>query len=93
VLPVIGVPVKLKTMDGLDSLLSIVQMPGGVPVATVAINNAKNAGLLALQILATSDDELSKKLQDYKDKLKTEVEKKAQIVEKGRSSIGFRNEY
>jgi len=93
VLPVIGVPVKLKTMDGLDSLLSIVQMPGGVPVATVAINNAKNAGLLALQILATSDEELSKKLQEYKDKLKDEVEKKAQIVEKGRSSIGFRNEY
>jgi 5-(carboxyamino)imidazole ribonucleotide mutase len=93
VLPVIGVPVKLKTMDGLDSLLSIVQMPGGVPVATVAINNAKNAGLLALQILATSDEELSKKLQEYKDKLKAEVEKKAQIVEKGRSSIGFRNEY
>lgn len=91
VLPVIGVPVKLKTMDGLDSLLSIVQMPGGVPVATVAINNAKNAGLLALQILATSDDELSKKLQEYKDKLKTEVEKKAKIVENGRSTIGFNN--
>lgn len=93
VLPVIGVPVKLKTMEGLDSLLSIVQMPGGVPVATVAINNAKNAGILALQILATHDEELSKKLQDYKDKMKEEVEKKAKIVEKGRSSIGFRNDY
>ncbi|MCX6185767.1 MAG: 5-(carboxyamino)imidazole ribonucleotide mutase [Bacteroidetes bacterium] len=93
VLPVIGVPVKLKTMEGLDSLLSIVQMPGGVPVATVAINNAKNAGILALQILATHDEELSKKLQDYKNKMKEEVEKKAKIVEKGRSSIGFRNDY
>ena len=53
-LPVIGVPVKLKSLEGMDSLLSIVQMPGGVPVATVAINNAKNAGLLAVQILATN---------------------------------------
>src|ERR1700754_737494 len=57
-LPVIGVPVKLKALDGMDSLLSIVQMPGGVPVATVAINNAKNAGLLAMQILSTANDEL-----------------------------------
>jgi 5-(carboxyamino)imidazole ribonucleotide mutase len=91
ILPVIGVPVKLKTMDGLDSLLSIVQMPAGVPVATVAINNAKNAALLALQILATHDDELSEALQSYKDKMKAEVEKKAEIVEKGRTKIGFRN--
>ncbi len=88
-LPVIGVPVKLKTMDGLDSLLSIVQMPGGVPVATVAINNAKNAGLLAVQILATHSDHLALEMQNYKDKMKAEVEKKAAIVEQGKKSIGF----
>lgn len=88
-LPVIGVPVKLKALDGMDSLLSIVQMPGGVPVATVAINNAKNAGLLAVQILGTHDSHLAGKLQEYKDKMKTEVEKKAEIVEQGRKSIGF----
>ncbi len=93
ILPVIGVPVKLKTLDGLDSLLSIVQMPGGVPVATVAINNAKNAALLAIQILAINNDVLSNLLLDYKQKLKTEVEKKAKIVENGRNTIGFRNEY
>jgi 5-(carboxyamino)imidazole ribonucleotide mutase len=88
-LPVIGVPVKLKTMDGLDSLLSIVQMPAGVPVATVAINNAKNAGILAAQILGTTNDEISDKIQAFKDKMKLEVEKKAAIVEKGRSKIGY----
>lgn len=90
-LPVIGVPVKLKTMDGLDSLLSIVQMPGGVPVAAVAINNAKNAGLLAVQILATHSDHLQKEMQNYKDKMKEEVERKAAIVEQGRKSIGFKS--
>lgn len=63
-LPVIGVPVKLQALDGLDSLLSIVQMPGGVPVATVGINNAKNAGLLAARILAIKDQALYKKLND-----------------------------
>jgi 5-(carboxyamino)imidazole ribonucleotide mutase len=88
-LPVIGVPVKLKTMDGLDSLLSIVQMPGGVPVATVAINNAKNAGLLAVQILATNDEGLAMEMQTYKDKMKADVEKKAAIVEQGKKVIGF----
>lgn len=61
-LPVIGVPVALKTLDGLDSLLSIVQMPNGIPVATVAIGGARNAGILAARILATSDPELAKKL-------------------------------
>lgn len=61
-LPVIGVPVKLKELDGLDSLMSIVQMPAGVPVATVGINNAKNAGLLAARILAIKDLELYEKL-------------------------------
>ncbi len=88
-LPVIGVPVKLKTMDGLDSLLSIVQMPAGVPVATVAINNAKNAGILAAQILGTTNDEIADKIQAFKDKMKAEVEKKAEIVEKGRNKIGY----
>lgn len=71
-LPVIGVPVKSKSLDGLDSLLSIVQMPGGVPVATVGINQAKNAGLLAVQILSTSDLSLQKKMLSYKMKLKEE---------------------
>jgi 5-(carboxyamino)imidazole ribonucleotide mutase len=88
-LPVIGVPVKLKTMDGLDSLLSIVQMPAGVPVATVAINNAKNAGILAAQILGTHNEEIAASIQTFKDKMKAEVEKKAEIVEKGRKIIGY----
>ncbi|MBC7381422.1 MAG: 5-(carboxyamino)imidazole ribonucleotide mutase [Bacteroidia bacterium] len=90
ILPVIGVPVQLKTLSGLDSLLSIVQMPGGVPVATVAINNAKNAGILAIQILALADPALSEALQTYKDKLRDEVLVKAKIVEKGRNIIGFK---
>jgi 5-(carboxyamino)imidazole ribonucleotide mutase len=90
-LPVIGVPVQLKTLSGLDSLLSIVQMPGGVPVATVAINNAKNAGLLAVQILGLNKPELSEAMQDYKDKMKEEVLVKAEKVEQGRQQIGFRN--
>lgn len=90
-LPVIGVPVKLKTLEGMDSLLSIVQMPGGVPVATVAINNAKNAGLLAVQILATHDVHLAHEMQKYKDEMKAEVEKKAAIVEQGKKTIGFSN--
>jgi len=71
-LPVIGVPVKAKSLDGLDSLLSIVQMPGGVPVATVGINQAKNAGLLAVQILAASDPNLLKKMISYKKKIEKE---------------------
>lgn len=65
-LPVIGVPVKAKSLEGLDSLLSIVQMPGGVPVASVAINQAKNAGLLAIQILAVGDKKLLQKIVNYK---------------------------
>lgn len=73
-LPVIGVPIKSSnSIEGIDSLLSIVQMPGGVPVATVAVNGAKNAGLLALQILATSDSGLAAKLDDYKLELKEKV--------------------
>lgn len=64
-LPVIGVPVPLQRLDGLDSLLSIVQMPGGVPVATVAIGNARNAGLLAVRILAAADPELRARLKTF----------------------------
>ena len=71
-LPVIGVPIKSKAMDGLDSLLSIVQMPAGIPVATVAIGNAKNAGILAVQILALRDNNLFKKIQNYKKNLAAE---------------------
>lgn len=70
VLPVIGVPVATRDLKGLDSLLSIVQMPGGVPVATVAIGQAKNAGLLAVQILATSDERLAEALEAYKQSLR-----------------------
>ncbi len=66
ILPVIGVPVKSKALNGLDSLLSIVQMPGGVPVATVAIGQAKNAGLLALQIIAIESENLAAKLENFK---------------------------
>lgn len=65
-LPVIGVPVKSSALSGEDSLLSIVQMPGGIPVATVAINGAKNAGILAAQILATGDPALMQRVRDYK---------------------------
>lgn len=67
-LPVIGVPVKSRALNGLDSLLSIVQMPGGVPVLTVAINGAKNAALSAISILSTNDDELALKLADFRNK-------------------------
>ena len=80
-LPVIGVPVKTSYLEGMDSLLSIVQMPGGVPVATVAINNAKNAGILAAQILGVKDKEIRKKIKDYKKEMKEEVEKKAEKLE------------
>jgi 5-(carboxyamino)imidazole ribonucleotide mutase len=89
-LPVIGVPVQLKTLSGLDSLLSIVQMPGGVPVATVAINNAKNAGLLAVQILGTAQNSLAEKMDAYKLKMKEDVLLKAEKVEQGKNSIGFK---
>ena len=72
-LPVIGVPVKSSNLSGLDSLLSIVQMPGGVPVATMAINGAKNAALYAVSILALNDEELSIKLEEYRNKQTKEV--------------------
>ena len=81
-LPVIGVPIKSSNLSGEDSLLSIVQMPPGVPVATVAINGAKNAGLLAVQILATSDAELATKMMEYKKNMMQEVESKALRLEK-----------
>ena len=71
--PVIGVPVKLKELDGLDSLLSIVQMPGGVPVATVGINNAKNAGLLAARMLGIYDELIYKKLEERAEQIKTSL--------------------
>lgn len=85
-LPVIGIPVKAKTLDGLDSLLSTAQMPPGVPVATVGINAAKNAGLLAVQILATSDKNLEKKLVAYKKKMSDEIKKKSEKL----SKIGYK---
>ena len=72
-LPVIGVPVRTKTMDGLDSLLSIAQMPRGVPVATVAVDNATNAGLLAVRILATKHPELLRLMDRYREKMKKQV--------------------
>ena len=81
-LPVIGVPVKSTNLSGEDSLLSIVQMPPGVPVATVAINGATNAGILAVQILATSDVDLTAKMIEYKKSMMNEVECKASRLEK-----------
>ena len=75
-IPVIGVPVKSSSLQGLDSLLSIVQMPGGVPVATVAINNAKNAAILASQILAIKYPEIREKVKQYKENMRKEVEEK-----------------
>ena len=75
-LPVVGVPVPLATLDGLDSLLSIVQMPAGVPVATVSIGGAKNAALIAVKILATSNDALMNRLEAYAHGLAVQVEEK-----------------
>ncbi|MCU1442942.1 MAG: N5-carboxyaminoimidazole ribonucleotide mutase [Cryobacterium sp.] len=75
-LPVVGVPVPLSRLDGLDSLLSIVQMPAGVPVATVSIGGARNAGILAVKILATADDALRVKLDDFANDLAGQVEQK-----------------
>jgi len=81
-LPVIGVPVKSSnSIDGWDSILSILQMPNGIPVATVALNAAKNAGLLAAQILATADESLTVKMQEYKDDLRKKVEESAAELE------------
>ena len=81
--PVIGVPVKSSnSIDGWDSILSILQMPNGIPVATVALNAAKNAGLLAVQILSTADERLVAKMQAYKDELRKKVEESADEMEK-----------
>lgn len=81
-LPVIGVPVKTRHLQGVDSLYSIVQMPAGIPVATVAINNAKNAGLLAIQILSTFDSDIAKKLETYRQELEESVLQKQSQLEK-----------
>ena len=82
-LPVIGVPVPLKYLDGMDSLLSIVQMPAGVPVATVAIGNARNAGLLAVRMLATSDDELLVRMVEFQTSLREQALAKGEAVRNG----------
>lgn len=82
-LPVIGVPVKSSnSIDGWDSVLSILQMPSGVPVATVALNGARNAGILAAQILGSADRKIAKKLEKFKRSLKTHVEVTARKIEK-----------
>ncbi len=81
-LPVIGVPVRASNLEGLDSLLSIVQMPRGVPVATVAINNGLNAGLLAARILGSADPQVQQKVEDYRRSQQEEVLKKAEKMEK-----------
>lgn len=79
-LPVIGIPRALKDLDGLDSLLSIVQMPGGVPVATVSIGGAKNAGLLAARILGASDPAIQRRMVDYQANMAEEVERKDEAL-------------
>ena len=80
-LPVIGVPVKTSTLNGIDSLLSIVQMPRGVPVATVAIGNSKNAGLLAARILGAMDEDLANRIKKYQEESAIEVIAKASKLE------------
>lgn len=79
-LPVVALPIKSSTLDGLDSLLSMVQMPAGIPVATVAINGAENAGLLAIQMLAITDKELEQKLEAYKIEMAEKVKAKDVMV-------------
>ena len=86
-LPVIGVPIPSRHLQGIDSLYSIVQMPAGIPVATVAIGNAKNAGLLAIQILATNQSELQEKVQNYRQNLSTSVQGKQTKLE----NLGYAN--
>lgn len=80
-LPVIGVPIHTATMGGVDSLYSIVQMPSGIPVATVAINGARNAGILAAQIIGVKDEETRKKIEEFKKELSTKVEKKDRLLQ------------
>lgn len=79
-LPVIGVPINATSLNGLDALLSTVQMPSGVPVATMAVNGAKNAAMMAIEIFAVSDDNLKEKLVKYREKMKADVAKKAERV-------------
>ncbi len=86
-MPVIGIPMHTTSLGGRDSLYSIVQMPSGIPVATVAINGGANAGLLAAKILATSDGELLKKLKDYSQNLKESVQKKDERL----ARVGYQN--
>ena len=90
-LPVIGVPVPLKYLDGMDSLLSIVQMPAGVPVATVAIGGARNAGLLAVRILAATDPELQARMRAFQADLKNIAQEKGEVVrnDAGHRKVGF----
>jgi len=89
-LPVIGVPVALKNLDGMDSLLSIVQMPAGVPVATVGVGNAKNAGILAARILGISNNEISKKVADELKAINVEAkEKGANLTARRNQKTGF----
>jgi 5-(carboxyamino)imidazole ribonucleotide mutase len=82
-LPVIGVPVPLTHLDGLDSLLSIVQMPAGVPVATVGVGNARNAGLLAVRIIASCDVDLRTRMQEYQEELRVAAKAKGERVRHG----------
>lgn len=86
-MPVIGIPMKTSDLGGVDSLYSIVQMPSGIPVATVAINGGQNAGILAAKILATSDPALLRKLKDYSEELKESVQKKDERLQE----TGYRN--
>ncbi|MEI7778656.1 MAG: 5-(carboxyamino)imidazole ribonucleotide mutase [Actinomycetes bacterium] len=89
-LPVIGVPVPLANLDGLDSLLSIVQMPGGVPVATVGVGNARNAGLLAVRILAISDIDLQERLAEAQTQLRDDAKSKGETLRRRRNApTGF----
>lgn len=91
-LPVIGVPVPLERLDGLDSLLSIVQMPPGVPVATVTVGGARNAGLLAVRILAAADQSLQERMRAFQDQLRVQAERKGEALARrraGERSVGF----
>ncbi|MGI5352798.1 5-(carboxyamino)imidazole ribonucleotide mutase [Streptomyces sp. CA-250714] len=93
-LPVIGVPVPLKYLDGMDSLLSIVQMPAGVPVATVSVGGARNAGLLAVRMLAAQEGELREKMRDFQQELNaqaTEKGKRLRAKAAGETGFGFGN--
>ena len=86
-MPVIGIPLKTSDLGGVDSLYSIVQMPSGIPVATVAINGGLNAGILAAKILATSDEKLLEKLEAYSEEMKQSVVEKAEKLDK----VGYKN--